>query len=181
MKAVELGIAGVILIEPRIFGDERGYFFEAYNQEAYHQAGIEVNFIQDNESRSSYCVIRGLHFQLAPYTQAKLLRVIEGRILDVVVDLRRDSATFGKHLAVELDSESKRQLFVPRGFAHGFSVLSEHAVIGYKCDNLYAPQCERSIRPDDPELGIDWRVPYEMAILSPKDRAGKNFCDSETF
>lgn len=179
MKVTDLELDGLKLIEPRVFGDERGYFFESYNRAAYRQAGIDAEFVQDNQSCSSHGVIRGLHFQLPPYTQAKLMRVLSGKIYDVVVDIRAGSPTFGRSLGVELDGESHRVLYVPRGFAHGFSVLSELAVIFYKCDNVYCPESERCIRPDDPALGIDWRIDIRQAVLSAKDRAGKAFADSE--
>ncbi len=179
MKVTDLEFDGIKLIEPRVFGDERGYFFESYHRDAFHQAGIDAEFVQDNQSCSSRGVVRGLHFQLPPHTQAKLIRVLSGRIYDVVVDIRAGSSTFGKYLGIELDGESHRQLFVPRGFAHGFSVLSERAVITYKCDRFYDPRSERCIRPDDPALGIDWRIDIRQAVLSAKDRAGKAFADSE--
>lgn len=179
MKVTDLELDGLKLIEPRVFGDERGYFFESYNRAAFSQAGIDVEFVQDNQSCSSRGVVRGLHFQLPPYTQAKLIRVLSGRIFDVVVDIRAGSPTFGRYHGIELDGESHRQLYVPHGFAHGFSVLSECAVISYKCDNLYSPEYQRGIRPDDPALGIDWRIDVRKAILSVRDRAGKAFVDSE--
>lgn len=179
MKVTDLELDGLKLIEPRVFGDERGYFFESYNRAVFSQAGIDVEFVQDNQSCSCRGVVRGLHFQLPPYTQAKLIRVLSGKIYDVVVDIRVGSPTFGRHHGIELDAESHRQLYVPHGFAHGFSVLSERAVISYKCDNLYRPEYERGIRPDDPALGIDWRIDVRQAILSARDRAGKTFADSE--
>ena len=169
MMFFETELPGVVLIEPKIFGDHRGYFFECYQRERYVKAGITAEFIQDNESKSSYGVVRGLHFQIAPYTQAKLVRVISGRVLDVVVDVRRNSPTFGRHVAVELTGENKRQLYVPRGFAHGFAVLSAEAVFAYKCDNFYAPECERGIAFNDPVLGIDWGVPEVEMVLSERD------------
>ena len=169
MNVIETALPGVLIVEPKIFGDARGYFFESWNKAAFEAAGITCDFIQDNESKSRFGVLRGLHYQAPPYTQAKLVRVIEGAVLDVAVDIRRGSPTFGKHVAVELSSENKRQLFIPRGFAHGFAVLSEEAVFAYKCDNRYAPTHECGIRFDDPALGIDWRVNPETWILSPKD------------
>lgn len=169
MNVIETALPGVLIVEPKIFGDARGYFFESWNKAAFEAAGITCEFIQDNESKSRFGVLRGLHYQAPPYTQAKLVRVIEGAVLDVAVDIRKGSPTFGKHVAVELSSDNKRQLFIPRGFAHGFAVLSEEAVFAYKCDNRYAPTHERGIRFDDPALGIDWLVKPETWILSPKD------------
>ncbi len=179
MNIIDTAIPGVKILEPRIFGDARGYFFESWSQKAFRDAGLEFDFVQDNESYSSYGVLRGLHYQLPPYTQAKLVRVISGVVLDVVVDIRKDSPTFGRHLAVELSGENKRQLLAPRGMAHGFSVLSETATFVYKCDNFYAPSHERSIRFDDPELGIDWRIPPEKRLLSAKDRDGVPFREAD--
>ena len=140
MKVIKTSISDVVILEPRVFGDERGYFFESFSQREFNEQVAEVTFVQDNESKSSYGVVRGLHYQLPPYTQAKLVRVVEGEVLDVVVDLRKNSATFGKHVAVVLSGENKRQFFIPKGFAHGFAVLSPQAVFQYKCDNYYAPQ-----------------------------------------
>ena len=140
MKVIKTNISDVVILEPRVFGDERGYFFESFSQREFNEQVAEVTFVQDNESKSSYGVVRGLHYQLPPYTQAKLVRVVEGEVLDVVVDLRKNSATFGKHVAVVLSGENKRQFFIPKGFAHGFAVLSPQAVFQYKCDNYYAPQ-----------------------------------------
>lgn len=155
MKVIKTSISDVVILEPRVFGDERGYFFESFSQREFNEQVAEVTFVQDNESKSSYGVVRGLHYQLPPYTQAKLVRVVEGEVLDVVVDLRKNSATFGKHVAVVLSGENKRQFFIPKGFAHGFAVLSPQAVFQYKCDNYYAPQYESGIQFDDPALGID--------------------------
>ena len=169
MNAVQTEIPGLLLLEPRVFGDERGYFFESWNRDAYRSAGIDCDFLQDNESKSRFGVLRGLHYQAAPYTQAKLVRVISGAVLDVAVDIRAGSPTYGKHIAVELSGENKRQLFIPRGFAHGFAVLSEEVVFAYKCDNFYMPSHERGIAFDDPDLAIDWRVKPDRWILSPKD------------
>ncbi len=169
MNVVPTAIEDVLVIEPRVFGDERGYFFESWNAAEYRAHGIDADFIQDNESRSRFGVVRGLHYQLPPYTQAKLVRVISGRVLDVAVDIRRGSPTFGQHVAVELSGENKLQLFVPRGFAHGFAVLSDEVVFAYKCDNRYMPSHERGIAFDDPALAIDWRVRVEHFILSPRD------------
>ena len=169
MKVIKTNISDVVILEPRVFGDERGYFFESFSQREFNEQVAEVTFVQDNESKSSYGVVRGLHYQLPPYTQAKLVRVVEGEVLDVVVDLRKNSATFGKHVAVVLSGENKRQFFIPKGFAHGFAVLSPQAVFQYKCDNYYAPGNEGGIQFDDPVLGIDWRIPREKMILSDKD------------
>lgn len=169
MKVIPTEIDGVVLIEPRIFQDERGYFFESFSQQQFDREVRKTVFVQDNESRSSYGVIRGLHYQLPPYTQAKLLRVVKGRVLDVVVDLRGGSATFGKYVAKELSEQNKLQLFVPRGFAHGFAVLSEEVIFQYKCDNYYAPASEGGIRFDDATLGIDWGIPAAQRVVSEKD------------
>ena len=170
MEIIRTSIPDVVIIEPRVFGDSRGYFFESWSQREFDALVRPVRFVQDNESRSSYGVVRGLHFQKGAFSQSKLVRVVEGTVLDVAVDIRRGSPTFGRHVAVELDADSHRQLFIPRGFAHGFSVLSQHAVFQYKCDNYYAPQAESAIAWNDPALGIDWRVSAEDAILSEKDR-----------
>ena len=170
MKVIKTNISDVVILEPRVFGDERGYFFESFSQREFNEQVAEVTFVQDNESKSSYGVVRGLHYQLPPYTQAKLVRVVEGEVLDVVVDLRKNSATFGKHGAVVLSGENKRQFFIPKGFAHGFAVLSPQAVFQYKCDNFYAPQCEGALAWDDPVLKIDWKVPADKIILSGKDQ-----------
>ena len=179
MKVIKTNISDVVILEPRVFGDERGYFFESFSQREFNEQVAEVTFVQDNESKSSYGVVRGLHYQLPPYTQAKLVRVVEGEVLDVVVDLRKNSATFGKHVAVVLSGENKRQFFIPKGFAHGFAVLSPQAVFQYKCDNYYAPQYESGIQFDDPALGIDWKIP-EM-ILSAKDRMHKRLEEAFVF
>ena len=169
MNIIETPIEGVKIIEPKVFGDARGYFFESWNKAAFAAAGLEADFVQDNESFSTYGLLRGLHYQMPPYTQAKLVRVIEGTVLDIVVDIRKGSPTFGRNVAVELSGENKRQLFIPRGFAHGFVVLSEEALFQYKCDNYYAPEADGGISIRDAELGIDWRIPAEEAILSEKD------------
>ncbi len=179
MTIIPTAINDVKIIEPRIFGDARGYFFEAWNKKDFVAAGIDCDWIQDNESKSRFGVLRGLHYQAAPYTQAKLVRVISGAVLDVAVDIRKNSPTFGKHVAVELSGENKRQLFIPRGFAHGFAVLSEEVVFGYKCDNLYMPSAERGIAFDDPALGIDWQVKPDEWILSDKDRKNLLFAQAE--
>ena len=170
MEVIRTDIPDVVIIEPRVFGDSRGYFFESWSQREFDALVHPVRFVQDNESSSSYGVVRGLHFQKGAFSQSKLVRVVEGTVLDVAVDIRRGSPTFGRHVAVELDANSHRQLFIPRGFAHGFSVLSQHAVFQYKCDNYYAPQAESAIAWNDPALGIDWRVSAEDAILSEKDK-----------
>lgn len=170
MKVEETKLKGCFILEPRIFGDERGYFFESYNEQTFEQCtGQNGRFVQDNQSSSSYGVIRGLHFQKGPHAQAKLVRVLEGCVLDVAVDLREGSGTYGQWVAVELTGANHKQLYIPRGFAHGFSVLSERAVFAYKCDNFYNKETEGGIRYDDPFLNIDWRVPVEQAILSEKD------------
>lgn len=170
MNIIKTDIEGVVIIEPKVFGDSRGYFFESYSQRDFNSLVGEVNFVQDNESKSCYGVIRGLHFQKSPFEQSKLVRVVKGKVLDVAVDIREGSPTFGKHVAVELSEENHRQLFIPKGFAHGFSVLSEEAVFQYKCDNFYAPEYEGAIAWDDPALGIDWRIPVDKVIISEKDK-----------
>ena len=181
MKVIKTSISDVVILEPRVFGDERGYFFESFSQREFNEQVAEVTFVQDNESKSSYGVVRGLHYQLPPYTQAKLVRVVEGEVLDVVVDLRKNSATFGKHGAVVLSGENKRQFFIPKGFAHGFAVLSPQAIFQYKCDNYYAPQYESGIQFDDPALGIDWKIPEAEMILSAKDRMHKRLEEAFVF
>jgi len=181
MNIIETAIPEVKIIEPKIFGDARGYFFESWNQAALAEAGIECDFIQDNESKSRFGVLRGLHFQAAPYTQAKLVRVIEGEVLDVAVDIRRHSPTFGRHVAVRLSGENKRQLFVPRGFAHGFAVLSGEVIFAYKCDNKYMPSHERGIAFNDPVLNIDWVVQTDNFILSEKDTRNPLLAEAELF
>lgn len=169
MNYIPTEIEGVWIVEPKVFRDARGYFFEAFKQEEFEQHVGKVDFVQDNESKSSRGVLRGLHYQKGAFSQAKLVRVIKGKVLDVAVDIRRSSATFGKHVAVELSEENKRQLFIPRGFAHGFLVLSDKAIFTYKVDNVYAPQAEASIRFDDPELAIDWGMDKAHLLLSEKD------------
>lgn len=171
MKVIKTAIEDVVIIEPDVFGDARGYFFESYSQKKFNEQVREVKFVQDNESKSKYGVLRGLHFQKGKNAQSKLVRVVKGCVLDVAVDIRRGSPTFGQHVAVELTEDNHRQLFVPRGFAHGFSVLSEEVVFQYKCDNLYAPQSEGAIAWNDPDLGIDWMLPAEAVLLSAKDAA----------
>ena len=171
MKIIKTEIEGVTIIKPKVFGDERGYFFESFNAAGFAAAtGVNTLFVQDNESKSVYGVVRGLHYQCGSAAQSKLVRSIEGSVLDVAVDLRRGSPTFGRYVAVELSKENRRQLFIPRGFAHGFSVLSDEAVIQYKCDNFYSPAYEGAIAWDDPAIGVDWRLPPEKVILSEKDR-----------
>jgi len=174
---IKTEIEGVYIIEPKIFKDSRGYFFESYNEAEFIKNGITNRFIQDNQSKSSYGVIRGLHCQLGEHSQAKLVRVLQGRVLDVAVDIRKNSATFGKHVAVELSDENQRQLFIPRDFLHGFSVLSDTAIFAYKVDNLYCKESEFGIRYDDPEIGIDWRVPQDKILTSEKDRIAKGLKD----
>lgn len=169
MEVIKTSIEGVVIIEPRIFRDARGYFFESFSQKEFDEKIRPIQFIQDNESMSSYGVMRGLHFQRPPYTQSKLVRCVRGRVLDVAVDIRKGSPTYGQHVAVELTEENHRQFFIPRGFAHGFAVLSETAVFQYKCDNFYAPQADGGISIKDESLGIDWQIPVEKAILSEKD------------
>ena len=182
MKYTETEIEGVWLIEPRVFEDARGYFFEAWKQADFDQhIGHHVEFIQDNESKSSYGVLRGLHYQKGEFSQAKLVRVIKGRVLDVAVDIRKSSPTFGKHVMVELSDENKRQFFIPRGFAHGFLVLSDEAVFTYKVDNPYAPQAEASIRFDDPELAIQWPIDAKDILTSAKDLSALALKDAELF
>ena len=169
MEVIRTAIDGVVIIEPRIFRDARGYFFESFSQREFDEKVRPVRFVQDNESMSSYGVMRGLHFQRPPYTQSKLVRVVKGAVLDVAVDIRKGSPTYGQHVAVELTEENHRQFFVPRGFAHGFAVLSETAVFQYKCDNFYAPEADGGISILDDTLGIDWKIPVQQAILSEKD------------
>ena len=169
MEVIKTELEGVVIIEPRIFKDVRGYFFESFSQKEFNEKVMPVNFVQDNESMSSYGVMRGLHYQRMPYTQSKLVRCVKGAVLDVAVDIRKGSPTFGKHVAVELTEENHRQLFIPRGFAHGFAVLSDVAVFQYKCDNFYAPQADAGIQLLDEALGIDWKIPTTEAILSEKD------------
>lgn len=179
MELIETSIKGVVLLQPRLFGDDRGYFFESYSQRDFENLVCETTFVQDNESKSCYGVLRGLHFQKPPYAQSKLVRVVKGKVLDVAVDIRKGSPTFGKHVSVELSGENKRQFFIPRGFAHGFAVLSQEAVFQYKCDNFYAPEYEGALAWDDPDLGIDWQLPVEKVILSEKDRHHGRLKDAE--
>ena len=175
MNVIPTDIEGLLILEPLVFGDARGYFFESYNRKVFEEAVGPVRFMQDNESKSRYGVVRGLHFQTGDHAQAKLVRVVSGKVLDVAVDLRPGSPTFGRHASVELDGQSHRMLFIPRGFAHGFSVLSEEVVFQYKCDNLYCPAAEGALAWDDPDLAIDWRIPIGEVLLSEKDRHHPSF------
>lgn len=177
MNIIETSIPDVIIIEPRVFKDARGYFFESFSQRAFNEKVYKTVFVQDNESKSSYGVVRGLHFQKPPYAQSKLVRVIKGAVLDVAVDIRTGSPTFGKHVAIELNENNHYQLFIPRGFAHGFSVLSEEAVLSYKCDNYYSPHHEGGLAWNDPLLNIDWGIPFQHIILSEKDKTNKDLND----
>lgn len=179
MNIIKTFIDGVLILEPNLFKDTRGYFFEAFNQKEFEENVCRTIFVQDNESKSSYGVVRGLHFQKPPFAQSKLVRVVKGSVLDVAVDIRKGSPTFGQYVSVELTDENHRQLFIPRGFAHGFSVLSKEVIFQYKCDNYYAPQCEGAIAWDDPELGIDWKIPMNKMILSEKDKKHQNLIDAQ--
>lgn len=179
MKVIPTEIEGVVIIEPDVFGDERGYFMESWSQQRFDEAVRPTCFVQDNQSKSRYGVVRGLHFQKGHDAQSKLVRVAQGRVLDVAVDIRRGSPTFGQHIAVELSDENHRQLFIPRGFAHGFSVLSDEAVLQYKCDNYYSPQNEGAIAWNDPAIGIDWLLPEEDIILSAKDLRNRPLAEAE--
>ena len=170
MKITTTAIEGVVILEPKVFGDERGYFFESFSQREFEEKVCKTTFVQDNESSSRYGVLRGLHFQKQPHAQAKLVRVVKGKVLDIAVDIRKGSPTFGHHVSTELSGENKRQLFIPRGFAHGFAVLSEEVVFQYKCDRYYVPHSEGGILWNDPALGIDWKLPEEDVILSEKDK-----------
>lgn len=180
MPFIPTKIKDVVIFEPRIFTDDRGYFFETYNEKLFDDNGIAAKFVQDNQSKSSYGVIRGLHFQKGEHAQAKLVRVLQGSVLDVAVDLRAGSETYGKYVAVELSDVNNLQLFIPRGFAHGFSVLSRTAVFAYKCDNLYCKESEGGIDCNDPDLGIDWQIPAEDRVLSEKDKLHPLFKDFKT-
>ncbi len=181
MNIIKTDIEGVLIVEPRVFGDARGYFFESFSARDFKAAtGIDVHFVQDNESRSCRGVVRGLHFQLPPFAQAKLVRVVEGSVLDVAVDIRKGSPTYGRHVAVELSAENKRQFFLPKGFAHGFAVLSDTAIFQYKCDEYYHPEAEGAIAWNDPALAIDWRINPDQVILSEKDRHHPLFADFQT-
>ncbi|MGN0033174.1 MAG: dTDP-4-dehydrorhamnose 3,5-epimerase [Candidatus Limimorpha sp.] len=177
MEAIKTHIEGVIIIEPKVFKDDRGYFFEAFSQREFEEKVCKTTFVQDNQSKSCFGVVRGLHFQRPPFAQAKLLSCTVGSVLDIAVDIRYGSPTYGQYVAVELNEENNRRLFIPKGFAHGFSVLSDVAVFQYKCDNYYAPQCEDALQWDDPDLAIDWRIPLNDAILSEKDKRHGLFKD----
>ena len=179
MNVIKTDLDGVVIIEPRIFNDDRGYFFESFSERDFFANVREVHFVQDNESKSSYGVLRGLHFQKPPFAQSKLVRVIKGAVLDVAVDIRVGSPTFGKYVAVELSADNHRQFFIPRGFAHGFSVLSDEVIFQYKCDNFYAPQSEGAIAWNDPTLNIDWRIPADDVVLSEKDKKHPLLKDAE--
>lgn len=181
MEYEETSIKGVWVLTPKVFNDNRGYFFEAWKKSDFEAHVGKVDFIQDNESKSSYGVLRGLHYQKGEFSQAKLVRVIKGKVLDVAVDLRKSSPTFGKHVMVELSEDNKRQLFIPRGFAHGFLVLSPEAIFTYKVDNIYAPAHEESIRWNDPQIGINWPIDQKDVVASPKDLEGKDFKDADVF
>ena len=181
MNYIQTEIDGVWIIEPKVFSDPRGYFMEAFKQQEFDATIGQINFIQDNESKSSFGTLRGLHYQKGDYCQAKLVRVIKGEVLDVAVDLRKSSTTFGKHISVLLSDDNKRQLFIPRGFAHGFLVKSKEAVFTYKVDNIYAPQAEASIIYNDPALGIDWPIADSQLVMSEKDRQAGNFRAAEYF
>ena len=170
MNIIKTEIEGLVVIEPRVFGDDRGYFFESFNEREFNEKVGDVRFVQDNESKSRYGVVRGLHFQKGEFAQAKLVRVVSGAVLDVAVDLRPGSPTYGRHHAEVLSGENHRQMFIPRGFAHGFSVLSDEVVFQYKCDNFYCPSAEGAVAWNDPDLAIDWRIPAESVILSEKDK-----------
>ncbi|MCD6653829.1 MAG: dTDP-4-dehydrorhamnose 3,5-epimerase [Sulfurovum sp.] len=180
MNFTRTSIFDVIIIEPKIHGDARGYFVETFRADKLEEfLGYKINFCQDNESKSTYGVLRGLHYQLPPFAQTKLARVIQGKVLDVAVDIRKGSPTFGQHISVELSAENKRQLLIPRGFAHGFLVLEDETVFAYKVDSYYSPQCDRGIAFDDPDIGIDWQLPHEQLNLSAKDRVQPKLTETE--
>lgn len=179
MEVIKTAIDGVVIIEPKVFGDHRGYFFESFSERDFNAQVREVNFVQDNESKSCYGVLRGLHFQKPPYAQSKLVRVVKGAVLDVAVDIRKGSPTFGQHVATELTEDNHRQFFIPRGFAHGFIVLTDEVIFQYKCDNFYAPQHEGAIAWDDQDLNIDWKVPVDKIILSEKDTIHPRLKDAD--
>lgn len=179
MKIIKTKLDGVVIIEPKVFSDDRGYFFESFSQKRFEEEVCKTVFVQDNESKSSYGVLRGLHFQKPPFAQSKLVRVVKGKVLDVAVDIRKGSPTFGQYVSVELSEENKRQFFVPRGFAHGFSVLSEEAIFQYKCDNYYAPESEGAIIWNDTEIRIDWKLPKNDIVLSAKDQVNSSLRNSE--
>lgn len=179
MEVIKTAIDGVVIIEPRLFKDDRGYFFESFSERDFNTQVRTVKFVQDNESKSCYGVLRGLHFQKPPFAQSKLVRVIKGAVLDVAVDIRKGSPTFGKHVAVELTEDNHRQFFIPRGFAHGFSVLTPEVIFQYKCDNFYASQSEGALAWDDPDLDIDWKIPSDKVVLSEKDKHHSRLKDAE--
>lgn len=180
MNVIKTDIEGVVIIEPKVFGDNRGYFFESFNAREFEaQTGQKIDFVQDNESKSCYGVVRGLHFQKGDKAQSKLVRVVSGAVLDVAVDIRPDSPTFGKYVSEELTAENHRQFFIPKGFAHGFAVLSPEAVFQYKCDEFYCPEAEGAIAWDDPDLAIDWRIPAEDVVLSEKDKKHPRLKEAE--
>ena len=181
MEYIKTEIVGVWIIQPKVFNDARGYFFEAWKKEEFEEHVGKVSFVQDNESKSSYGVLRGLHYQKGEFSQAKLVRVIKGCVLDVAVDIRKDSPTFGKHVMVELSEDNKRQFFIPRGFAHGFLVMSDEAIFTYKVDNIYAPQAEASIRFDDPDIAIKWPIDSKDVLTSAKDMDAKSLKEAELF
>ena len=180
MNIIKTNIEGVVVIEPRVFEDERGYFFESFSEREFCAEVCDCHFVQSNEAKSSYGVVRGLHFQQPPHAQSKLVRVAKGRVLDVAVDIRKSSPTFGHYVAVELSDENHRQIFIPRGFAHGYSVLSEEAVVEYKCDNYYAPESEGAIAWDDATLAIDWQIPADKVVLSAKDKNHSTLAECKT-
>ncbi len=175
MEVIKTKFEGLFILKPRVFEDKRGYFFESYNKNLLEKSNIFYNFVQDNQSSSSYGVIRGLHYQIGDYAQTKLIRVFKGKILDVVVDLRKNSETFGQHLSIELSEENKTQFLIPKGFAHGFSVLSQHAEVFYKCDNFYNPKYEKALKYNDTKLNIDWKIPPENHIIYEKVMKNNNF------
>ena len=180
MNVIKTEIEGLLILEPKIFGDSRGYFYESYNKQRFEEVtGLNINFVQDNQSKSCYGVLRGLHFQKPPYAQSKLVRCVKGQILDISVDIRKSSPTFGKYIAVELNENNHRQLFIPQGFAHGFVVLSEEAIFQYKCDNFYHKESEGAIAWNDPEINIDWSIPFDDVILSDKDKVNPLLKDAE--
>ena len=177
MKVVDTFIEGIKVIEPKIFEDSRGFFYECWNQKQFEETGISNNWIQDNHAKSTYGVVRGLHFQIEPFAQAKLVRVSAGTVIDVVVDLRKNSKTYGKHLSIILSSENKKQIYIPRGFAHGYGVLSKVAEFQYKCDNIYSKKDEKGLNPLDPKLNIDWKIPKKLILLSDKDKQAPKFTE----
>jgi dTDP-4-dehydrorhamnose 3,5-epimerase len=181
VKLIETGFEGLYILESKVFEDDRGYFYESYNKGSLSELGINTIFVQDNESKSSYGVLRGLHFQMEPFAQVKLVRAVQGVIYDVALDLRKDSSTFGRFFGTQLSDKNKRQLYVPKGFAHGFSVLSDMAIVNYKCDNFYAKEYERGINPFDKFLGIDWKIDGNLALVSEKDRNSPGFSELKTF